>query len=75
MYGRTRRSQPHVVRERTRGAHAHSGPNQAVGVMIFETNALKALYFQGVETKRFQHRVKLIVNVHRLTRRHPRQST
>ena len=28
--------------------------------MTFETNGLKALYFQGVETKRFQHGVNMM---------------
>ena len=28
--------------------------------LIFETNGLKALYFQGVETGRFQHGVNLM---------------
>ena len=34
----------------------------------FETNGLKALYFQGVETERFlQHGGQPVVNLHRLT--------
>ena len=32
-----------------------------VGVrLIFETNGLKVVYFQGVETKHFQHRFNLM---------------
>ena len=39
--------------------------------MIFETNGLKGMCFQAVETKPFQHRVKMMMsachNLHRLT--------
>ena len=35
--------------------------------MTLETNVLKGVCFQGVEPKRFQHGVKLNVNLHLLT--------
>ena len=35
--------------------------------MLFETNGLKVIRFQGIETERFQHGVKLMSTCSRLT--------